>query len=67
MGSRVGTRLRLKKEKKIPRLLWGYFLQITFIWNKFKWENLNNPISDISCGGGEFSHSYVIVYEYFGL
>jgi hypothetical protein len=56
-----------KKGKRILGSLWGYFLQITIIWNKFKWEKLNNPIKNNSCDNGEFSHSYIIVYEYFGL
>ncbi len=56
-----------KKGKEIIGLLWGYFLQITFIWNKFKWEKLNSLTSDNSCGGGEFSHPYIIVHDYFDL
>jgi len=28
---------------------------------------LNNPIYDNSCVNGDFSHSYIIVNEYFGL
>ncbi len=33
-----------KKGKTTQGLLWGYFLQITFTWNKFKWEKLNSSI-----------------------
>jgi len=33
-----------KKGKRTPRLLWDYFLQITFILNKFKLKKLNSPI-----------------------
>jgi hypothetical protein len=36
-----------KRGKRIHGLLWGYFLQITFTWNKFKWDVH-------SFGGGEF-------------
>jgi hypothetical protein len=56
-----------KKGERTIGLLWGYFLPITFTWNKFKWEKLNSPIYNNSCGGGEFSHSYIIVHDYFGL
>jgi hypothetical protein len=28
---------------------------------------LNDPIYDNSCDGGEFSHAYIIVYQYFGV
>jgi hypothetical protein len=42
----------------------GYFLQITFTQNKFKWKKLNSPISDYSCDNGDFSHVNIIVYQY---
>ncbi len=56
-----------KRRKRIPRFLWGYFLQIAFTLSKFKLGKLNCPIEDNSCDDGEFSHSYIIVYEYCGL
>ncbi len=56
-----------KKGKRIPGLLWGYFLQITFTWKKIKWEKLISPILNNSRDTSEFSHSYIIVYKYFGL
>ncbi len=33
-----------KKGKKDLRTFLNYFLQITFIWIKLKWEKLNSPI-----------------------
>ncbi len=56
-----------EKGKRNLGLLWGYFLQITFTWNKFMWEKLNSSILNNSCDNGEFSHSYIIVYQYFAL
>jgi hypothetical protein len=56
-----------RKGKRTQGLLWGYFLQITFTWNKIKWIFFNSSILNNSCDGGGFSHSYIIVYEYFGL
>jgi hypothetical protein len=47
------------------------FVGLLFVTNiclkKFKWENLISPIYDSSCDNGDFSHWYIIVYEYFGL
>jgi hypothetical protein len=51
-----------KKEKRIEGLFRATLLQMTFTWNKLKWKKLNSP-----CVNGNFSHSYIIVYEYFGL
>ncbi len=43
------------------------FLGLFFTKNKFEWEELNHPSSDNSCCGGDFSHVYIIVHQYFGL
>jgi hypothetical protein len=37
-----------------------------FRWNQFKGENLDDSNYDSSCGGGDFSHAYVIMHQYFG-
>jgi len=36
------------------------------MWNKFKCKKLNNSNYDNSYGGGDFSHEYVIMHQYFG-
>jgi hypothetical protein len=53
------SQLSFQKRKKTLGLLWGYFLQITFIWNKFKWEKLNSLILNNSC---KFLHNCVSIF-----
>jgi hypothetical protein len=40
-------------------------LCIEFPWNQFKCETLDNSNYDNSHGGGDFSHVYVLMYQYF--
>ncbi len=42
-----------KKEKTFKDFL-IYILQITFTWNKLKWEKLNSPILNNSVVNGDF-------------
>jgi hypothetical protein len=43
-----------------------YLPNIESKWNKFKWKILENSNYDNFHGGGDFSHSYVIMHKYFG-
>ncbi len=42
------------------------YTQIQSTWTQFKCENLDKSNYDYSYGGGDFSHAYVIMHQYFG-
>jgi hypothetical protein len=53
-------------DHKTQGLCLYYLPNIKYKWNKFKWEILHNSNYDKFHGGGDFSHAYVIMHEYFG-
>ncbi len=56
-----------KKEKGFHDLCGVNFCKQHLIEMNFKWEKKISPTYNNSCDCGEFSHSYIIVYEYFSL
>jgi hypothetical protein len=51
---------------KIQGLCFCNLPNIESEWNKCKWKILDNSNYDNLHGGGDFSHLYVIMHEYFG-
>jgi len=51
--------------QRIQGLCFCYLLNTKFTWNKFKCKILNNLNHTNFHGGGDFSHMYVIMHQYF--